>query len=78
MAQSEGYVKQSRLISLAQRVKTWLPLAVHYVGQEQQRVIEEYLLRFGRGDAMLVVLARVTVVPLETGDLRQVNHGRIL
>ena len=71
-------MQQSPLVSFAKCVNTRLTLAVQYVSQEQQRIIEEYLLCLGRRDTMLLVFPSVAIVPLEASDLRQVNHLCIL
>jgi hypothetical protein len=44
------------------------------VPQEQQGLVEEDVLRLRLGDAVFVVFAGVSIVPIEAGDAFEVDH----
>src|SRR5271165_1413265 len=68
-------MQSSPRMGSTQQVKARLSLAVSLIDQQQQRLIEAHLLRLWRRHTMLLVLARVTVIPIEANDGREVDHG---
>jgi len=51
----------------AQRMKSRCLPAMACIFQQQQRLVEKHLLGLGLGDAVLLVLAGVAVVPVKAG-----------
>lgn len=63
------------VISLAQGMKSRLVLAMPSIARYQQRLIQKNLLGFHLRDAMLVgTFPAITLIPIETGDLKQNVH----
>ena len=74
-AQREGDVQRTPIERLAEGVEARLLVAVPQVFQHQQGLVEEDLFGLGLRHAVLLVLAGVTVVPVEAGDTREINHS---
>ena len=59
-----------------QGVEPWFRLAVPWVGQQQQRIVEKHLFRFRLAHIVLRrVLARVAQIPLKAFDLSEIDHS---
>ena len=58
----------------AQGMKTRLLVTVPAVLQQPQRAIEKELFHLRHRNAVFLVLPGITFVPVETGELRQVDH----
>jgi hypothetical protein len=74
-AQREGDVQRTPIESLAEGVEARLLVAVPQVFQHQQGLVEEDLFGLGLRHAVLLVLAGVTVVPVEADDAREIDHS---
>ena len=62
-----------------QGVPPGLVLAVSTILQQEERLVEEHLLRLRLADVVLLgALAGVAVVPVEALDPRPVDHGRMV
>ena len=55
-------------------MKAGLLLAMRTIFQQQQGRVEKYLLGVRHEYAMLVVFARVAVIPVERGNLFEIKH----
>lgn len=75
----KGHMQSALCIGDAESMKARLGPAVSGIVNDQKRLIEEHLLRFGPADAMFVgALAGIAVVPLKAGQLLEINHLCIL
>jgi hypothetical protein len=75
VSERESYVQTPAIICPAQSVNARFNLAVSYIGQQQQRLVEKDLLRFGLTDPVLVhALVRVSRIPLKALGLCQIDH----
>ena len=68
-------MQAATLVGLAQRMKAHLALAVRYIVEQKQRSIKKYLLGLCHGDAVLVVLACITRIPLKADDVGEIHHS---
>ena len=62
----------------SEAMKPGFDLGVPVICNHQQPQIEQYLLRLGLGNAMPLVLADVTGIPVESLDTFNINHECIL
>ncbi len=72
-------MKKSVIVSSTQSMQPQLMAAVPDIFDDQQRIIEEDLLRFALANVVLIgSLAAIALIPIETFDLREINHLCIL
>jgi len=59
---------------MTQSVKSRFLVCVPMVQQEQQGLVEEDVLSLRLGDSVFVVLAGVSIVPIEAGNVLEIDH----
>ncbi len=61
-------VEQALVMRMTQRVETQFALAVSHILRQKQRLVEKHPLYLRRSDAKLLVLPRISSVPVEADD----------
>lgn len=69
-------MQHSVCIRFAECVVAILALAMLHVLQQQQGIVEKYLLGFSHGYGMFfLAFAGIAVIPIEARDFAQINHS---
>jgi len=71
-------MEQTPVICSSQSVKAALSLAMPRVGTNEQWSVEKHLFRLSDGHSVLLILAGVSCVPVESADLGKIDHICIL